>query len=71
MGECTPPPTGFPQRWQKLAPGESVAPQPAQVVFCSVAPQLAQKWPDPGVPQTGQMVSREFGDVMAYNLSGP
>lgn len=64
-------PAGFPQRWQKLAPGESVAPHLAQVVVSRVAPQLAQKRPDPGVPQTEQTVSGGVGGVMAYNLHRP
>jgi hypothetical protein len=70
-GEGIAAPADFPQRWQKIAPGESTVPQPVQVVFLRVAPQFAQKWPDPLVPQAGQTVSGEIGGVMAYNLSRP
>lgn len=49
-------PTGFPQRWQKLAPGDSIAAHPAQETGSRVAPQFAQNRPEPGVLQTGQTV---------------
>jgi hypothetical protein len=37
----------------------------------SVAPQLAQKRPEPTVPQTEHTVSGAIGSVMAYNIHSP
>jgi hypothetical protein len=63
-----PAPTGWPQRWQKRAPGDNDALQLAQVVGSSEAPQLAQNRPVPGVAHAGQTVSGVGGCVMAYNI---
>lgn len=47
---------GVPHRWQKRAPAESAAPQPAQIAPVRVVPQLEQKCPLAGAPQPGQVV---------------
>jgi hypothetical protein len=47
-------PDGVPQRWQKRAPGVSVAAQVEQVAPASAVPQLEQKRPDADAPQLGQ-----------------
>lgn len=56
--------TGWPQLWQKRAPGLRVAPQEAHVTGSSDAPQLEQKRPDPCWPQDAQTTSVVDGSVM-------
>ena len=68
-GAFTPAPTGLAQRWQKRAPGESDASQPAHFVVSRDAPQFAQNRPVPGVPHAGQTTSVVDGCVMRYNLN--
>jgi hypothetical protein len=63
-------PTGRPHRWQNLAPGESDASHPAQVVASSEAPQFAQKRPVPAVAHAGQATVEVEDSVMRYNLLG-
>jgi hypothetical protein len=56
--DCPRPPgeTGWPQRWQNRACGDSSARQKLQARAERLAPQLLQNFPVPPVPQTGQVV---------------
>jgi hypothetical protein len=49
--------TGWPQRWQNRAWGESSARQRVQARGERLAPQLLQNFPDAEAPQTGQVVA--------------
>jgi hypothetical protein len=50
------PPADRPQRWQKRACGKSCAPQPSQLRWPRLAPQLLQNRPLAAPPQEGQVV---------------
>jgi hypothetical protein len=57
-------PAGVPHRWQKRAPGDSGAEQPAQVAPARAVPQLAQNRPAASAPQEGQLEREEEGTVI-------
>src|SRR5688500_7102800 len=65
-------PTAEPQRWQNFAPGLSVAEHAAHLAPASGAPQFAQYWPVPGVPQDLQVVgeSDEGDNGICSSYSG-